>query len=127
VLLPADAVAAADALRLADARMYQHKAGRPSVSRQVRTALVSALDERDQTLRAHADDVARLAVAVGAELGVAVDEQEDLRMAGELHDLGKLGIPEAILDKPGELSDDKWAFMRQHTVIGERILSSTPP
>ena len=47
--------------------------------------------------------------------------------AAELHDIGKVGVPDAILDKPGPLDDDEWAFMRQHTLIGERILSAAPP
>ena len=46
--------------------------------------------------------------------------------AAELHDVGKLGIPDAILDKPGPLDDDEWRLMRQHTVIGERILNADP-
>jgi HD-GYP domain-containing protein (c-di-GMP phosphodiesterase class II) len=49
-----------------------------------------------------------------------------LARAAELHDIGKVAIPDIILDKPGPLTDEEWAFMRQHTIIGERILSSAP-
>jgi two-component system, cell cycle response regulator len=57
-----------------------------------------------------------------------MDEGElpPLRSAGALHDIGKLAIPEAILSKPGPLTEDEWAFVRRHTVIGERILRSAP-
>ena len=46
--------------------------------------------------------------------------------AAELHDVGKMAIPDAILDKPGPLDEDEWSFMRRHTIIGERILAAAP-
>ena len=49
-----------------------------------------------------------------------------IRHAAELHDVGKVGIPDAILSKPGPLSSDEWSFMRRHTIIGERIVSGAP-
>ena len=54
-------------------------------------------------------------------------ELRTLRQAAELHDVGKLAIPEEILNKPGPLSDDEWEFVRRHTLIGERILGAAPP
>jgi HD-GYP domain-containing protein (c-di-GMP phosphodiesterase class II) len=51
---------------------------------------------------------------------------EQIRQAAELHDVGKVAIPDAILDKPGRLNDDEWAFIRRHTLIGERILAAAP-
>jgi HD-GYP domain-containing protein (c-di-GMP phosphodiesterase class II) len=53
-------------------------------------------------------------------------ELATLRQAAELHDVGKLAIPEEILNKPGPLSEDEWEFVRRHTVIGERILNAAP-
>ena len=54
------------------------------------------------------------------------EELDELARAAELHDIGKVGIPDAILDKPGQLDADEWEFMRQHTILGERILSAAP-
>jgi HD-GYP domain-containing protein (c-di-GMP phosphodiesterase class II) len=70
--------------------------------------------------------VADLAVQVGKELGLTDGELEDVRAAAELHDVGKIAIPDAILNKPSWLNDEEWEFMRQHTVIGERIVLSAP-
>ena len=57
---------------------------------------------------------------------MTVEQLDELRRAAELHDVGKVGIPDAILDKPGPLDDEEWEFMRQHTVLGERILGAAP-
>ena len=54
------------------------------------------------------------------------EQLDELARAAELHDIGKVGIPDAILDKPGELDADEWDFVRQHTILGERILSAAP-
>jgi HD-GYP domain-containing protein (c-di-GMP phosphodiesterase class II) len=70
--------------------------------------------------------VAQLAVAIGERLGLLPEELEDLRQAAQLHDMGKVAIPDAILDKPGPLDDAEWEFMRRHTIIGERILQAAP-
>jgi HD-GYP domain-containing protein (c-di-GMP phosphodiesterase class II) len=59
-------------------------------------------------------------------MGLAGDELDLLRQAGELHDLGKVAIPDSILSKPGPLDDDEWTFVRQHPVVGERIISAAP-
>jgi HD-GYP domain-containing protein (c-di-GMP phosphodiesterase class II) len=70
--------------------------------------------------------VADLAEAVSRRLRLSEPEHLTLRQAAELHDVGKLAIPEEILNKPGPLTDDEWAFIRRHTLIGERILDATP-
>jgi two-component system cell cycle response regulator len=70
--------------------------------------------------------VSELAVAVGDRLGMERSELIVLARAAELHDIGKVAIPDAILDKPEPLDDDDWAFMSQHTILGERIISSAP-
>ena len=59
-------------------------------------------------------------------LGLRKDELEELARAAQLHDLGKLAVPDEILQKPGPLDDREWAFIRQHTLVGERILRATP-
>jgi HD-GYP domain-containing protein (c-di-GMP phosphodiesterase class II) len=59
-------------------------------------------------------------------MGIAGTELDDLERAAELHDIGKIAIPDTILNKPGPLDDEEWAFMRRHTLIGESMLSAAP-
>jgi two-component system cell cycle response regulator len=127
VLMPSEASDASTVLLLADRRMYSHKNhGRPSAGLQSRDVLLSSLQEREPTLRAHLDDVADLAHMVGRELGMGHEELDELTRAAELHDVGKIAIPDAILNKPGPLEEEEWVFMRRHTLIGERILTAAP-
>jgi two-component system, cell cycle response regulator len=70
--------------------------------------------------------VARLAGAVGERMGLPAEARVQLRQAAELHDIGKLGIPEEILDKPGPLDAEEWTFVRRHPLIGERIIGRRP-
>jgi HD-GYP domain-containing protein (c-di-GMP phosphodiesterase class II) len=67
-----------------------------------------------------------VAERVGVELELTPAELTELRYAAELHDIGKVAIPDSILSKPGPLDDQEWDFMRRHTIIGERILASAP-
>jgi two-component system, cell cycle response regulator len=128
VALPTETEDVSEALRLADQRMYAHKnsARRAGAAQEVKRALLSALAQRDPELSDHLDDVGRLATATAAALGCPASEVEAIGLGAELHDVGKVAIPEAILAKPGPLSDAEWALMRQHTVIGERIIASSP-
>jgi two-component system, cell cycle response regulator len=127
VVIPDEATALTEALRIADDRMYMHKQrNRPGAERQSVDVLVSVLQERDSLLAHHLADVADLAEAVSRRLDVPATQLQTIRQAAELHDVGKLAIPEEILSKPGPLSDDEWEFVRRHTLIGERILASAP-
>jgi two-component system cell cycle response regulator len=126
ITLPVESADAADALRIADQRMYANKhAGRLSAGRQSKDVLLRALAERDPGLGSHGDAVA-LAEATAEALGLAPDEVEQVRHAAELHDVGKVAIPDAILGKPGPLSEEEWAFVRRHPVIGQRIILAAP-
>jgi hypothetical protein len=123
VLLPAEATDPQDALRLADQRMYENKQGaRLTASEQSSGVLLRALSERHPKLGAHSAGVADLAEAVARQLGFPEEEASRTRLAGALHEIGKMAIPDQILQKPGDLTDDEWTFVRTHTVIGERIL-----
>jgi diguanylate cyclase (GGDEF)-like protein len=127
VAIPDEASDAGEALRLADQRMYAQKtSARASAGRQSTDVLLRALTERHPSLEGHLDGVARLAVGVGRRLGLDDEALEQLRLAAELHDIGKVAIPDAIIDKPGPLDEDEWTFMRRHTVIGERIVAAAP-
>jgi two-component system, cell cycle response regulator len=126
ITLPLEADDAVEALRIADQRMYANKhAGRMSAGRQSKDVLLRALAERDPGLGSHAETVA-LAAATATALGLSADEVENVRHASELHDVGKVAIPDAILGKPGPLTDEEWSFVRRHTVIGERIILAAP-
>jgi diguanylate cyclase (GGDEF)-like protein len=127
VSLPADAGSGAAALQLADTRMYACKdAGRASTRRQSRDLLLQLLREQQPELEEHSGDVGELVTVVGARLGLDRHALDHAEHAAELHDVGKVAIPAAILDKPGPLDEDEWALMKRHTIIGERILSAVP-
>jgi diguanylate cyclase (GGDEF)-like protein len=118
---------ATDALQMADRRMYARKGDRRmSAGRQSRDVLLRSLSERQPDLHVHLRGTADLAIAVGRELGMHGEELDDVAHAAELHDVGKIAIPDAILEKSGSLDENEWAFMRRHTIIGERILSAAP-
>jgi HD-GYP domain-containing protein (c-di-GMP phosphodiesterase class II) len=89
--------------------------------------LLQALYEREPDLRLHVQSVTEAASAVGAALGLGGEELEELKLAARLHDVGKLAIPDTVLHKPGPLDVEEWAFIKEHTVIGERILAASPP
>ena len=125
--LPDEASTTTAVLQLADQRMYAAKA-RTSRTTPPRThdVLMQILSERTPDLHSHVSGVGQLVRDVGRDLGLDADQLDELLRAAELHDVGKLGIPDAILDKPGPLDDEEWRLMRQHTVIGERILNADP-
>jgi diguanylate cyclase (GGDEF)-like protein/putative nucleotidyltransferase with HDIG domain len=127
VQLPSEAHDAADALRLADQRMYANKnSGRASAGEQSSSVLMTALVERNPQLGEHVVGVAELAEEVARTLGLSEDDVEHVRIAAALHDVGKMAIPDAILNKPTSLEADEWAFVRRHTTIGETILQAAP-
>jgi diguanylate cyclase (GGDEF)-like protein len=127
ITLPEEASDTHEALRIADQRMYASKhAGRMSAGRQSKDVLLRALSERDPALRAHLSDIADLAEHTAIGLGLAPEDVERVRHAAELHDVGKVAVPDAILAKPGPLDEDEWAFIRRHTLTGERIISAAP-
>ncbi len=127
VLIPAEATTVEQALQLADSRMYAQKGqGRVSAGRQTRDVLLSTLRERQPHLHDHLTGVADTAVATARELDMTIEQVDEVSRAAELHDVGKMAIPDAILEKPGPLDDEEWAFMRRHTIIGERILAAAP-
>jgi two-component system cell cycle response regulator len=127
VAIPAEASLAEEAMRLADQRMYAHKSSaRASAGRQSTDVLLRVLAERHPDLEGHLDGVSRHAVAVGQRLGLDDEALDQLRLAAELHDVGKVAIPDAIIHKAAPLDESEWAFMRRHTLIGERIVAAAP-
>ena len=127
VLLPREADSPNAALALADQRMYERKAGpRRLATRQTADVLVELLAQRERTLSHHTGDVADLAAEAAEALGLREEEVKRVRVATELHDVGKTAVPESILNKPSALTDTEWALMRDHTLIGERIVRAAP-
>jgi diguanylate cyclase (GGDEF)-like protein len=124
--MPSETTGASEALRLADERMYAQKTSRATASHQATAALVQVLVERDVDLSTHISRVAELASATARRLGVSEHEVTRIGLAAQLHDIGKTAIPESILAKPAPLDEDEWAFMRCHTMIGERIIAAAP-
>jgi HD-GYP domain-containing protein (c-di-GMP phosphodiesterase class II) len=112
---------------MADHRLYAQKHAMKRGRGQPHEVVLEALFERDPDLRAHVQDVASLSAAVGRRLGLEAEELEELVIAAQLHDIGKIAIPDAVLEKPGPLDEAEERLIRQHTVIGQRILSAAPP
>jgi hypothetical protein len=88
--------------------------------------LARAIEANHEGTGDHCDDVVALAVAVGRHLGMAGRRLHDLALAAQLHDVGKLGVPQAILDKPGPLDEDEVAAMRRHPDIGADLVAHLP-
>src|SRR5438105_3327262 len=89
-------------------------------------ALAATLDAKDRHTEAHSRETAALARAVGSRLDLDAERLRFLEYGALLHDIGKIGIPGYVLNKPGPLDDEETAIMREHPVIGERIVASVP-
>ena len=126
IMLPDEASDASHALQTADERLYAQKYSRRGESDRTMAALLEALLVRDPAVQEQLVGVGSLAAEVGQMLGLRRDELEELDRAAQLHDLGKLAVPDEILSKPGPLDEREWAFVRQHTIVGERILRASP-
>nr|WP_238480799.1 HD-GYP domain-containing protein [Desulforadius tongensis] len=87
------------------------------------SALVSAIDAKDAYTHNHSENVARVSVALAKELKVSPAEIVNIRYGALLHDVGKIGIPEKILNKTGRLNDEEFALIKTHPLIGSKILS----
>jgi diguanylate cyclase (GGDEF)-like protein len=128
VVMPTEVSDVSAAFQLADQRLYSQKGERRRAreGEQVRDALIQALRERRPDLDEHLGGVARLAHAVARRLGMTATEVDEVTRAAELHDIGKMAVPDAILEKPAGLDDAETELIRQHTIIGERILAVSP-
>lgn len=85
--------------------------------------LANALEAKDEYTRGHSDRVAALARRLALEAGLTVRQADVIAQSGLLHDLGKIGVPEHILRKPGPLTQEEWAVMRRHPVTGSQIVA----
>ena len=88
--------------------------------------LVIAVDTKDRYTKRHSEDVARYAVLLARRLGLDEDLQRTIHLAGLLHDIGKIGIPDAVLRKPSKLTADEYAMFQQHVALGDAIVRDVP-
>jgi HD-GYP domain-containing protein (c-di-GMP phosphodiesterase class II) len=112
---------ATEALRAAEAERRLDVTLHASVG-----SLAALLNLRDGYTAQHSNTVVELCEGVARRVGVTGDELEHLRIAAHLHDLGKIGVPDQILHKPGPLDDTEWSIMREHPVWGARALETIP-
>ena len=116
------------AVAIENARLYEEL--RQSYMRVERTlegtvnALVSAVEMRDPYTAGHQQRVTQLGCAIACEMGLPEERIEGLRLAGLIHDLGKINIPAEILSKPGQLSDLEWGLIRAHPQVGYDVLKT---
>jgi HD-GYP domain-containing protein (c-di-GMP phosphodiesterase class II) len=85
-------------------------------------SLANALDARDRYTAGHSHRVSELSCATAMELGVSAREMDEIRIGALLHDIGKIGIADTVLQKPGKLTEEEFALIKQHPEIGRRIL-----
>jgi diguanylate cyclase (GGDEF)-like protein len=126
IVLPDEAADPSQALQVADERLYAQKYARRGESDRTMAALLEALSLREPDLQVQLAGVGALVTEVGRMLGLRRDELEELGRAAQLHDLGELAVPDEILSKPEPLDEREWDFVRQHTIVGERILRASP-
>ena len=127
VLLPHEARTVEYGLQLADERMYARKRGRQVGPRgQAHDVLLHIMRAKQPLATDYLDGVSHRAVAVGRRMGMTGEQLDQLARAAALHDIGTVGLPDTILTKPGPLDPEEWSFVRQHTLLGERILNAAP-
>jgi diguanylate cyclase (GGDEF)-like protein len=88
--------------------------------------LIFAVDAKDRYTKRHSEDVSRYGTFLASLLGLDPTVTETIRLAGLLHDVGKIGIPDGILRKPGRLTEDEFAVVRQHVALGDMIVRDLP-
>jgi diguanylate cyclase (GGDEF)-like protein len=127
VMIPQEAATLEQALQVADERMYSHKRRRTSLAGdQAREVLLRIIHAKQPALQERSTDIAQMCERVGKRMGLPDPVLEELVRAAELHDVGKVGIPDSILRKTEPLTEAEWAFVRQHTLLGARILGAVP-
>ena len=109
------------ATAIANARLYDNL--KENSIRMVE-ALANTLEAKDVYTCGHSERVTEYAIRLGGALGLPKDQIDTLRFGGLLHDIGKIGVPEEILRKPGRLTDEELVIVQQHPVIGERIIGA---
>ena len=116
-----------DVYKEADNNMYREKLHRSKSTRSaIVQALMKALEVRDFITEGHADRLQDLVISLGREMDLSERNLADLRLLAQFHDIGKVGIPDRLLFKPGRLSSEEFKEMQRHSEIGHRIAQSAP-
>jgi putative nucleotidyltransferase with HDIG domain len=102
---------------------FEHAETVERLYRETLASLSNALEAKDEYTRHHTEEVVRLALAVAAELDLEPRAARDVELGAILHDVGKVRVPEPILNKPGPLDEAEWAIMKTHPEVGEHILA----
>jgi HD-GYP domain-containing protein (c-di-GMP phosphodiesterase class II) len=118
-------ISGGDRVRWAESSPSQ-EAHAEKASFDVLEGLVIAIDTKDQYTRRHSEDVARYAVFLAKRMGLPDDFLRTLHMAGMLHDIGKIGIPDSVLRKPAPLTADEYNIVKQHVALGHMIVRDLP-
>ena len=140
---PEDSANRHELLTIADKNLYAAKASGDSIGRSsafqranrelraevsygVLDGMVTAVDNKDRYTRQHSEDVTEYSLWIGEELGMSEETLRALRVGGLLHDVGKIGVPDEILRKPGRLTDEEYAILQRHPLLGALIVGSIP-
>jgi diguanylate cyclase (GGDEF)-like protein len=140
---PEDGIKPNELVACADWNMYRAKANKEGIARtsaldqhkkslrtedsfQILDAMVIAVDNKDRYTRKHSEDVTEYAIWIAEELGHSEEAIKTLRLAGLLHDVGKIGVPDDILRKPGKLTAEEYEIMQRHPALGGMIASAIP-
>lgn len=116
-----------DTFKKADDLMYRHKlVHRGSARSQIVGALLTALQEKDYLTAGHAERLKEMCLKMGEKLGLSPRQTADLALLAQVHDLGKVAVPDSILFKKGPLTEEEWKVLRQHPEKGYRIALSSP-
>ncbi len=95
-----------------------------NLAKHVVVALAEAIDAKDKYTNGHSDRVAKYSQEIAKRYGYTEQQQDDIYMMGLLHDVGKIGVPDAVINKPGRLTDEEFAAIKVHPIIGDKILRS---
>ncbi len=140
-LFPQEAAARADVLPLADERLFQAKGGGPEDAEAAKLrrhllsstegysmldALLMAVDNKDRYTRCHSEDVLAYSLQIAHGLGLDEEAQRVVAVAALLHDVGKIGVPNAILRKPGRLTEEELEAIKKHPMMGAVIVGAVP-
>ena len=140
---PTDGMSRHDLLNAADGNLYEAKASETGIAQTSSTqrsnrklraeqsfgtldSMVTAVDNKDRYTRRHSEDVTDFALWIAAEMGQSDETMRDIRIGGLLHDVGKIGVPDSILRKPGRLTLDEYEIMKQHPSLGALLVGAMP-
>lgn len=140
-VFPLEAAARADVVPLADERLYRAKSGSPEDDQSeclrrhllasvegyaMLDALLAAVDNKDRYTRCHSEDVLTYSLQIADALGLDAAARQNVAVAALLHDVGKIGVPDRILRKPGRLTEEEFGAIKQHPMMGSVIVGAVP-